>query len=513
MAEEKRLPGDKLTGGAQLCANHNSPIKNPCGDVPERLLGSEGTENNFGAARAVGGHQIMACSNLPSRESADTLKDEGQGDGHESYPSSLRSCSTGTSYSLEISLSASDSNNKESGPLPLRTAPGSRDDHSTQTNTQVPLLGGGSALVTHPCTPAAPKPLEKRHQTADSNSAYINQCVNMLDSCQIVTSKSTIQEQSLEESFSSLPGGSGKVGAQPVPPGQSHQASFTRDAELGDGFSEEKTFTEEEDQFYAFVILHAPEDTEEAVRIQLRLETVSSTTGATFSEDFAEPGRSIFRCVEDAIHNSAYVMLLLTPNFNTRQNETNTDSALMNSIEKSHKFNTVIPLLPKTNALAKDKFPLVLRTKNSLDERNKNFEGMAKRALAAKKIEAQKTKWRQELHVKKQQENQQRLHDENRHHRDFIRERKKVEDLKLERIRLLKERVADPYPQMPSDQDYFHGGQSHGHRPYQWPYPMSPHPSEPPSNINIQHAQYIIIGNDSTMTVGGAGNSSGDEVT
>ncbi|XP_026888704.2 TIR domain-containing adapter molecule 1 [Electrophorus electricus] len=511
MAEVNRLPGDKLTVGAQICAN--SAIKNLSCDVPGRLSGSGGTESNFRADRAVGGHQIMASSNLPGVDNAETLKAQGRGDPamrDESYPSSLRSSSTCTSYSLEISLSANSSNSKDSQPLPLQTPPGSRDNQVIWTNPHNPLAphsGERNASVTRSYKPSASKPLEKRDQPTDSTSAHFNQCLDMFGNCQIVTSKSTSQEHSLEKSFSSFPRSTAKVGAHPVSP--------ELNTELMDGFSKEKTLTGEEALFYAFVILHAPEDTDEAVRIKARLEAISSTTGATFSEEFAEPGRSVFRCMQDAIDNSAFSMLLLTQNFNTRLNETNVDSALMNSVEKVHKYNTVIPLLPQTNALTHDKLPLVLKTKISLDERkSKNFETMAKKVLNSKKIQTQKEKWRQELHVKKQQEYQQRLREENRHCRDLNREHRKVQELEQERMNLLRQKRCSPgpyYPQPFSDQGYFRGAQPHGPGPYQRPCTIPSYASEPSSNIHIENAKYIIIGNDAKMTMGGAGNTSGEE--
>ncbi|CAM9140286.1 unnamed protein product, partial [Lampetra planeri] len=83
---------------------------------------------------------------------------------------------------------------------------------------------------------------------------------------------------------------------------------------------------------------------------------------ATFAEDFAIPGKSTLRCVEDAINNSAFTLLLLTKNFNTRMLELETDSALINSINKQHKNNSVIPILPLENSMPRGCMPIVLQT-------------------------------------------------------------------------------------------------------------------------------------------------------
>ncbi|MFT7808761.1 TIR domain-containing adapter molecule 1-like [Arapaima gigas] len=103
---------------------------------------------------------------------------------------------------------------------------------------------------------------------------------------------------------------------------------------------------EEEPVFFSFVIFHAPEDEDTAMELQEKLEGIGIGEGATFSQDFEIPGKSKITCVEDAIDNSAFTILLLSRNFKNQLLEFQTNSALMNSIEKRHKYNSVIPLLP-----------------------------------------------------------------------------------------------------------------------------------------------------------------------
>ncbi|CAB1443032.1 unnamed protein product [Pleuronectes platessa] len=139
-----------------------------------------------------------------------------------------------------------------------------------------------------------------------------------------------------------------------------------------DDLHESEAAEEEEAIFYAFVILHSPEDIDVAESMRERMETVTGYEGVTFSE-FAIPGKSTLRCVEDAINNSAFTLLLLTRNFNTRMLQTETDTALINSINNKYKHNTVIPLVPRENSLPRKSMPMVLNTIVPLVE-NSSFD-------------------------------------------------------------------------------------------------------------------------------------------
>ncbi|KAM9790790.1 TIR domain-containing adapter molecule 1 [Syngnathus typhle] len=156
-------------------------------------------------------------------------------------------------------------------------------------------------------------------------------------------------------------------------------------------------YVEEEDEviFYSFVILHAPEDGEVAESMKEKVESIVGTKGATFSEDFSIPGKSTLRCIEDAINNSAFTILLLTQNFNTRMLEVKTNSALINSITNQHKNNTVIPFLPKDNCMPRHRIPIVLQTLVPLEE-NKSFESKIKKVLSPAKIHRQRSIWSNE---------------------------------------------------------------------------------------------------------------------
>lgn len=221
---------------------------------------------------------------------------------------------------------------------------------------------------------------------------------------------------------------------------------------------------EEEATFYAFVIMHAPEDADMADDLREKMEKIIDCTGATFSDDFETPGKSTLRCVEDAVNNTAFTILLLTRNFTTRMVELETNSALINSLNKKHKWNTVIPLLPLHNCMPKQDIPLVLQTIVPLHE-NKNFEKRIVKSISVVNIKRQEKIWKEEQRCKIQKARQQQL----KHQKQLMKGGQKP----------LHQNV------LGDDED----GRSW------WQH----------SNIHIESANYIIIGNDSQMTVGVGG--------
>lgn len=239
-----------------------------------------------------------------------------------------------------------------------------------------------------------------------------------------------------------------------------------------------------EETFYAFVILHAPQDEAMAGSMKEKLEAVVGSEGAVFSEDFAIPGKSTLRCVEDAINNSAFTFLLLTCNFNTRMLEMKTNSALINALNKRHKYNTVIPLLPRENCMPRQSLPLVLSTLVPLEE-NKSFEKKIKKALTPLTIKELKNIWTAEQRVKFQKEKQERLKLRNENEKQLTQEYKTVQHLEAEN-----QRLRNLLGQ--------HGGDGQA----KW---------QQPPNIHIENAQYIMIGNDSQMTVDKGGGAEKDD--
>ncbi|XP_026229899.2 LOW QUALITY PROTEIN: TIR domain-containing adapter molecule 1 [Anabas testudineus] len=242
---------------------------------------------------------------------------------------------------------------------------------------------------------------------------------------------------------------------------------------------------EEEEIFYAFVILHAPEDEDMADKIKERVEVTVNCKGAIFSDDFAIPGKSHLSCVEDAINNSAFTFLLLTRNFNTRMLDMETNSALINSLNKEHKYNTVIPLLPRKNCLPKQDMPIVLLTLVPLEE-NRSFEKKIQKAMSPAKIKEQKKIWSEERRVKIHNEKLERL---KQIKKQSTQDSKSVQLLLEENLRLQNLLLSRSEQH---DGDGQAGGRKH-------------------SNIHIENAQYIMIGNDSQMTVDFGGGADKDD--
>lgn len=256
----------------------------------------------------------------------------------------------------------------------------------------------------------------------------------------------------------------------------------------------DRNSAEEEDEeiFFAFVILHAPEDVVMAESMREKLEKVIGTEGATFSGDFATPGKSTLTCVADAINNSAFTILLLTRNFNNHMQEIETNSALINSINKTHKYNTVIPLLPRENCMPRESVPLVLQAIVPLEE-NRRFERTIQRALSPAMIKRQRKIWTSEQTVKKQIERQERLKQLNHHEKQLIKEYETAKLLEKENLRLVMAQKLFLGLDVPSE-----GG---GSRPCWQQQP----------NIHIENARYIMIGNDSKMTVDLGGGAEKDD--
>lgn len=256
---------------------------------------------------------------------------------------------------------------------------------------------------------------------------------------------------------------------------------------------------QEEVEFYAFVILNAQEDADMAEELRKKLETATSGRGATFSQEFAVAGRRTLLCLEDAIDNSAFTVLLLTRNFSSRMQEVFTDSALMNSINYEHKYNSVIPLLPSHNAMPISNLPKVLRTINPLYESNRNFAQVARRAISPEKVAQQRKKWTQEQAIRLQEKNRARNEQlwQEEHRRG------------QEAWELYSRQQSLPKPTPPTPPFHPPASWTGG-----WP-PPTPHPTYPPWNpvdtfygrppsLHIQNAQCIMIGNDSTMTIADA---------
>lgn len=242
---------------------------------------------------------------------------------------------------------------------------------------------------------------------------------------------------------------------------------------------------EDEVKFYSFVILHAQEDEDVAENLREKLESITKSQGATFSGEFAKAGYNPISCVDDAINNSAFTLPLLTTNFN-RFLEVKTNTALLNAIENRPKYNTVVPLLPASNAMPREDRPMVLKTLIPLDE-SKHFERKSRQTLSQTNIRKQRDEWEKEQREKRRKERQEKLKISNQQQQREYEENREMFLLEQEHLRLWKQRYNFVPEQMV--------------RPDGTPWVQQQHPQQQQPHINITNAKYIIIGDNSQMAV------------
>lgn len=158
----------------------------------------------------------------------------------------------------------------------------------------------------------------------------------------------------------------------------------------GDGQSSEKDVGE---IFYKFVILHAEDDEEEAMRVQKLLQNeFSIKPGIIFAE--MPCGRNVLENFQKAISGSAWTILLLTENFLSElwcifQSYT----SLYNALTIPHKYNTVIPMRPRNKPLPWEKTPFILQSIEALQEGSLGFAEQVKRTFQECRYRQQQAVW------------------------------------------------------------------------------------------------------------------------
>ncbi|KAJ1208002.1 hypothetical protein NDU88_003392 [Pleurodeles waltl] len=153
---------------------------------------------------------------------------------------------------------------------------------------------------------------------------------------------------------------------------------------------------DDNDMFYKFVILHSESDIEEAIRIQLMLQNqFHIVPGIILAE--MPCGRHRLQTLEDAVNGSAWTIILLTENLlKETWCEYQSYTCLMNSINKQHKYNSVIPLRPANNGLSRAKTPFVLQAINALEEGAPAFAQQVENIFRETVYEKQKELWKKE---------------------------------------------------------------------------------------------------------------------
>lgn len=167
----------------------------------------------------------------------------------------------------------------------------------------------------------------------------------------------------------------------------------------------EPSLTDSQDDkrdFFTFVVLHANEDEAVACRVKERLESLGVSNGTTFSEDFLVPGHNQFSCLENALDNSAFTLLLLTKNFKTRYYTYQTSVALMDSLNRSMKIDSVIPFVPQENPFIKKEMPCFLATIVPLEEKSPVFTKRVKKTFKPEVIRQKKGEWKYRRWIQEQ---------------------------------------------------------------------------------------------------------------
>ncbi|KFQ67791.1 TIR domain-containing adapter molecule 1, partial [Phaethon lepturus] len=148
-----------------------------------------------------------------------------------------------------------------------------------------------------------------------------------------------------------------------------------------------------ETKFFTFVVLHASEDEIVAHRVKDLLENMGVPNGATLCEDFFIAGRSHMTCFQDAMENSAFIILLLTKNFPCDLCMFQTNTALMESILKPSKHDSVIPFVPKENPLERSQIPSTLGGLMPLNENSPGFSRTVQNTFTSSRINERKAMW------------------------------------------------------------------------------------------------------------------------
>ncbi|XP_027759422.1 TIR domain-containing adapter molecule 1 [Empidonax traillii] len=254
-------------------------------------------------------------------------------------------------------------------------------------------------------------------------------------------------------------------------------------------------------KFFTFVVLHASEDEVVAQRVKKLLESMGVSNGATLCEDFSVAGRSHMAGFLEAMENSAFMILLLTKNFTSNLCLFQTDTALMQSIHDPSKHYSVIPFLPKANALEQSQIPRMLSALVTLKESSPLFPKVVHNTFNPKKISQKKAMWeqmqRRKLQLRWEEQQAQ----------------KNLAALSLGLPSQVPPAVTQPWPPEPSQQWCPHTPTvppSAGHHPQAQMGPPSSQPLLPPGHYNItpgpggiviQHARMVQIGNHNTMQV------------
>nr|XP_033784965.1 TIR domain-containing adapter molecule 2 [Geotrypetes seraphini]XP_033784966.1 TIR domain-containing adapter molecule 2 [Geotrypetes seraphini] len=190
-----------------------------------------------------------------------------------------------------------------------------------------------------------------------------------------------------------------KEGSEPCAPSQVKEENFEEEAtERKKG----ELDLSNKDVFYKFVILHAESDTDEALRLQGRLQNEFHIRPGIIFADMPA-GRQQLQNLEDAVNGSAWTIILLTENFlKETWCEFQAYASLMNSVNKQHKYNSVIPVRPAANWLPRDRTPLALQAIRALEEGSRAFAKQVEKTFQDSLYKKQQVIWQKEQELANQ---------------------------------------------------------------------------------------------------------------
>ncbi|KAM6167917.1 TIR domain-containing adapter molecule 1 [Erethizon dorsatum] len=222
----------------------------------------------------------------------------------------------------------------------------------------------------------------------------------------------SVEDTTSQETNPSPPASLALETSLPLPPAPSPSSSFSALPASScppcpSSFESEAS----EQKFYNFVVLHAMADEDVALRVREKLEALGVPDGATFCEDFQVPGRGELRCLQDAIDHSGFIILLMTPNFDSALSLHQVNQALTSSFTHHGRFDSVIPFLPLESTLGR------LRSDTSrllsglvwLDEHSKIFARKAGNTFKPQRLWERRAHWQREQDSRAQLQGSQRL--------------------------------------------------------------------------------------------------------
>ncbi|XP_053559144.1 TIR domain-containing adapter molecule 1 [Bombina bombina] len=234
-------------------------------------------------------------------------------------------------------------------------------------------------------------------------------------------------------------------------------------------------------QFYSFVILHASDDFEVASRVCDLLQKHCVGVGTTFCEGFERPGQSPITCIQDAVENSAYIILLLSKCFETPWASFQSNTVLMNSITDPKKSGTVIPFLPQNDPMPFNKIPLALKTLVLLEEKSPTFPKVVQNTFKQDIIRNQEDRWKKDQQAKAMKQQIENLSDAMQSELYLHESHKKMNSIRAQLLELLHTNL-------------------HFTNPNQF-QPSTPDSSGAQQIIQINHAENVQIGNNNCMNV------------